>query len=303
MAGALIVEGMLDSIPSLRGLPERVLLLKAIQIENGRFEKLGIGKQSVRTVNGQVNPVIAVRPGETELWRIANVTANLYYRLSLDGHAFGVVARDGHRLSRVEWTDTVVLSPGARAEVLVRGGAAGTHMLRTGDIDTGPAGNRYAGGELASVVVQGSPVAPRALPHFLLPVEDLSTRVIRRRTIVYTESADGDTFFINGKTFDPARTDQRVVLGAVEEWTIRNQTDELHSFHIHQTPFQVTEVNGVPQPLDGFRDIVDVPIRGEVNLVIPFTDPTIVGRFPFHCHLLSHEDKGMMATIEVVPRR
>jgi suppressor of ftsI len=59
------------------------------------------------------------------------------------------------------------------------------------------------------------------------------------------------------------------------------------------------EVNGVPQPLDGYYDTINVPIRGEIKIIIPFTDSTDVGKFVYHCHLLSHEDKGMMATIEV----
>jgi FtsP/CotA-like multicopper oxidase with cupredoxin domain len=109
----------------------------------------------------------------------------------------------------------------------------------------------------------------------------------------------GDVFFIDGKTFDPNRIDTRVRLGAVEEWTIRNDSDELHDFHIHQTGFQLVEVNGVPQPLDGYYDTVNVPVRGEIKIIIPFTDPVMVGKFVYHCHLLSHEDKGMMATIEV----
>jgi FtsP/CotA-like multicopper oxidase with cupredoxin domain len=118
---------------------------------------------------------------------------------------------------------------------------------------------------------------------------------------VFSETKDGDTLFINGKTFDPNRTDVRVKLGAIEEWTIRNVADELHTFHIHQGPFQLVEINGVPQSVDDHRDIVDVPIRGEVKVIIPFTNPLTVGRFVFHCHILSHEDKGMMATIEVAP--
>jgi FtsP/CotA-like multicopper oxidase with cupredoxin domain len=132
-------------------------------------------------------------------------------------------------------------------------------------------------------------------------VEDLRPKVTNRRTIVFSESQDGDTFFVDRKQFDMNRTDVRVKLGAVEEWTIRNDADELHSFHIHQTAFQLVEINGVPQSPDDHRDIVDVPVRGEVKVIIPFTDPVIVGRFVYHCHILSHEDRGMMATIEVTP--
>ena len=154
---------------------------------------------------------------------------------------------------------------------------------------------------LATVRVEGAAVPPLALPKKLLPVADLRRRITDRRTIVFSESADGDTFFVDGRTFDPNRTDTRVKLGAIEEWTIRNKSGELHDFHIHQTHFQVTEVNHVRQRFDGYQDIVNVPVHGEVKVVIPFTDPGIVGRFVYHCHLLSHEDKGMMATIEVMP--
>jgi len=299
MSGALIVEGLLDPFPTLRHLPERLLLLKDLQVENGRVALTHIGRNTIRTVNGTVNPVIVLRPGETELWRIGNVGADLYYRLTLDGYHFQVVARDGNRRAHLTTVDTLRLSPGARVEVLVTAGAPGVFLLRTGDIDTGPEGNQYAGTVMATVRVEGSRTTPVALPPALLPVEDLRGKVTNRRTLVYTESKDGDTLFIDSKTFDMNRTDIRVKLGAIEEWTIRNESDELHTFHIHQGPYQLTEINGVPQPADDHRDIVDVPIRGEVKVVIPFTNPTIVGRFVYHCHILSHEDKGMMATIEV----
>jgi len=301
MSGALIVEGLLDPFPTLRHVPERLLLLKDLQVENGRVVLTHIGQNTIRTVNGTVNPVIVLRPGETELWRIGNVGADLYYQLTLDGHRFQVVARDGIRRARLEPKDTLRLSPGARVEVLVTAGAPGVYLLRTGDINTGPEGNQYAGTVMATVRVEGSPATPVAPPPggALLPVEDLREKITNRRTIVYTESRDGDTLFIDGKKFDMNRTDIRVKLGAIEEWTIRNESDELHTFHIHQGPYQLTEINGVPQPADDHRDIVDVPIRGEVKVVIPFTNPTIVGRFVYHCHILAHEDKGMMATIEV----
>jgi len=137
----------------------------------------------------------------------------------------------------------------------------------------------------------------------LLPVSDLRSRVTGRRTIVFSEGEIGgkDIFYLNGKAFDPDRVDTRVRLGAVEEWTIQNQSDELHDFHIHQGGFQLAEINGVPQALDGYYDTVNLPVRGEIKIIIPFTDSTDVGKFVYHCHLLAHEDKGMMATIEVSP--
>ncbi len=88
-------------------------------------------------------------------------------------------------------------------------------------------------------------------------------------------------------------------LGSIEEWTIRNASEELHVFHIHQLPFQVVSLNGKPLPFQGLQDTIDVPIHGEVKIRMAFTDPVIVGRFMYHCHILEHEDKGMMAQIEV----
>jgi len=301
MAGALIVEGLLDSFPELRAVTERVLLLKDAQIAGGHIVHRGIGDDVVRTVNGTLNPTVTLRPGETELWRIANAGADLYYRLTLDGHRFYEVARDGYRLTRLVPKRQLLIEPGAREEVLVQAAGPGTYALRTAAFNTGPQGNQYSGAVLATMRVAGAAVTPIALPERLLPVPDLRGAVTGRRTIVFSETADGDTLFIDGRTFDPGRTDTRVRLGAVEEWTIRNESDELHDFHIHQTHFQVTEVNGVRQPFVGYQDIVNVPVRGAVKVIIPFTDPVIVGRFVYHCHLLAHEDKGMMATIEVMP--
>ena len=299
MSGALIVEGLVDPFPGLRDVNEHVLLLKDVQIGDGQIVHRGIGDDAIRTVNGMLNPTITIRSGETQLWRIGNIGADLYYRLTLDGHRFYEVARDGHRRTHLVPKRELVLEPGAREEVLVQAAGPGTYALRTAGFDTGPEGNQYPGAVLASLRVEGAAVTPLALPERLLPVADLRHHITGRRTIVFSETDDGDTFFIDGRTFDPGRTDTRVKLGAVEEWTIRNESGELHDFHIHQTHFQVTEVNGAPQPFDGYQDIVNIPVHGEVKVIIPFTDPVIVGRFVYHCHLLSHEDKGMMATIEV----
>ena len=301
MSGALIVEGLLDPFPDLRDLREHVLLLKDAQIGDGHIVHRGIGDDAIRTVNGMLNPTITLRPGETQLWRIGNVGADLYYLLTLDGHRFYEVARDGQRLAHLVPKRQLLVEPGAREEVLVQAAGPGTYALRTAQFSTGPQGNHYAGVVLATVRVAGGAVTPIALPEQLLPVADLRGAVTGRRTIVFSETDDGDTLFIDGRTFDPNRIDTRVALGAIEEWTIRNASGELHDFHIHQTHFQVTEVNGVPQRFDGYQDIVNVPVHGAVKVIIPFTDPVIVGRFVYHCHLLSHEDKGMMATIEVTP--
>ena len=95
-------------------------------------------------------------------------------------------------------------------------------------------------------------------------------------------------------------------LGDLEEWTLENWTNELHVFHIHQLDFQVTEMNGQPVPFTGYQDTVNMPLRldeatpSRIKVLIPFTNPIIVGKFVYHCHILEHEDGGMMAAIQVV---
>jgi FtsP/CotA-like multicopper oxidase with cupredoxin domain len=125
-----------------------------------------------------------------------------------------------------------------------------------------------------------------------------------------TDSKDSDAqFTINGNFYDHDRIDTTVTLGDTERWTLLNTSRELHAFHIHQTDFQVISVNGVPQPFTGYQDTVNLPVAtrkngqlvpGEVTVIIPFTNPVMVGEFVYHCHIVQHADQGMMANIQVV---
>jgi FtsP/CotA-like multicopper oxidase with cupredoxin domain len=104
------------------------------------------------------------------------------------------------------------------------------------------------------------------------------------------------------------RIDAEVKLGDVEVWTLVNDTDERHTFHIHQTEFLVLSTGGNALEAPGVRDNIDLLYRdpktkkpSEVKVKIAFTNPVIVGKFPYHCHILEHEDGGMMQNIRVVP--
>lgn len=95
------------------------------------------------------------------------------------------------------------------------------------------------------------------------------------------------------------RIDQTVKLGTLEEWTIVNDNNQQHPFHIHVDSFQVMSVNGEPYEAVGRQDVVNLPANGgEVVIRIPFDGFT--GKFVYHCHILNHEDLGMMAVVEVV---
>ena len=131
---------------------------------------------------------------------------------------------------------------------------------------------------LATIIAEGLAQQPVPLPAKLPPMDDLRKQpVAHKREIVFSESPG--KFFINGQQFAMDRVDTTVNLGDVEEWTIRNESDEMHTFHIHQLDFQVVEVNGQKAPCIGVQDNVTVPVRGIVQMLVPFTDPVIVGKF------------------------
>ena len=122
------------------------------------------------------------------------------------------------------------------------------------------------------------------------------TKAAPNFTVIFTEDKNG--FYINGRKYAPdasPMTSARV--GTYQHWRILNRTAELHPFHIHQVHFLAYAENGVQFPHPAWLDTVNVPYGGSVDVILDFTDPVIKGMAVFHCHLLNHEDKGMMAKI------
>jgi FtsP/CotA-like multicopper oxidase with cupredoxin domain len=198
--------------------------------------------------------------------------------------------------------------------------AAGTP---TGDDDNSPPRilativTSSASPELASSL----PAAPVALPSPNLPPL-ASVKPVRERKLYFSEELQDPKdpnsptiFYITeeGKTpkaFDPASPTPDIIVhqGDVEDWTIENRSHETHAFHIHQTHFLVLESHGVPVDQPYLRDTINVQFWNgysaqfpSVKLRMDFRDPNIVGTFPYHCHILQHEDGGMMGTIRVDP--
>jgi FtsP/CotA-like multicopper oxidase with cupredoxin domain len=116
-------------------------------------------------------------------------------------------------------------------------------------------------------------------------------------TVTFTEDKHG--FYINGHKFAMSDAPMlRVKVGSVQHWRVVNATNELHPFHIHQVHFLAYAENGIASESPDWLDTVNVPYgNGTVDLIMDFTDPIIRGISVFHCHLLTHEDKGMMAKI------
>ncbi len=303
LSGAIVVEGLAELLPAeLRGVTERLFALKDLQVEDGAIPTHDINSNAptTRTVNGLIAPRVTIAPGETQLWRFANISADIWYRLRLDGvAAFSVIAEDANPVGSVWEAEKLLLPPGKRYDVLVVGPSEpGEYPLRTLEYSTGPVGDTYPRRTMATVIVVGEE-AERFLPPSSLASEPHLERetVDRRRRFVFSEQSKANRFFINGKQFDHTVVNTEAELGTVEEWTIQNTSGEEHPFHLHVDDYQVISVNGEPYDANSLQDTVVLPVGGEVVIRVRFDQFT--GRFVYHCHILAHEDAGMMGQIEV----
>jgi suppressor of ftsI len=304
MSGALVVEGIEELFPLLNGLPERFFLIKHVKLAS---------ETEIVSINGQINPAVAMRCGEMQLWRIAHSGASEFYKFRIEGMPLYIVATDGHALSQPRKMTEFFIGPGERIDAIAVGPPAGEYPMRSISFQNEAWRPPEPVVQLAVITASGSSPNPALEDEILRQrlsgrqwIDDVRVASIaRRRTLVYSRTADRKVFMIDGRVIDEARTDQTVKLGDTEEWTVINTDQQYHSFHIHQTPFLVTEVGGTSWNDAGLRDTFSVPRAtaqgpGVLKVVIPFTDPVIVGRFVYHCHAVDHEDKGMMGVIEVV---
>lgn len=266
--------------------------------------------EEIFTLNGAVRPQIAIAPGERQFWRIVNASADRYLNVEVPGESFEIVAMDGMPLAYHDphhprrFVEHMLLAPAGRLEAIVTGPAvrAGA-FLRTRCVDTGSDGDPNPGMVLADLVPGPSSPPPKsfssakAQPPVYKQI-DVTAEENAPPSFVVTFTEDKNGFYINGKKFDPNAAPMLTVkVGSYQHWQIVNATAELHPFHIHQTHFLAYAENGHALPDPVWLDTVNVPYGGTVDVIIDFTNPVIKGMSVFHCHLLNHEDKGMMAKI------
>ncbi len=283
--------------------------------------------------------VIRMQPGARELWRVLNASAVTYLNLALifgrKPQPISVVAIDGvpahasaDAAPPVARVDHIGIPPGGRVEFIVDGPPAVVPaLLVTRTVDTGQGGENDPNRALARIETAPDAREPAALPaeHPPLPKPALpwlgDVQPVRVRKLYFSEKLDNPqdpgsatTFYITvdgqtPKAFDPADGPNIVAhQGDVEDWIIENRSTELHTFHIHQLHFLLMDWNGVAVNEPFLRDTVNVPYYNgrmlqypSVRLRMDFRDPDSVGTFVYHCHLLEHEDAGMMGVIQVDP--
>ena len=257
--------------------------------------------------------------------------------VSLDGVPVNYADRNsakarqgGADKNRVVWEKHIELPPGARADFIFKSPPEGVYgNLITRAVDTGPAGENDPVRPLANIIAKTGISEPRStLPAFHRPLVAATpdwlgnVKPNRERKLYFSErpsdpnNPNSPTVFMitvegqQPEPYDPQSTSPNITarLGDVEDWIIENRTQELHAFHIHQIHFLVEELNGVPVDEPFLRDIVNIPFWNgssaaypSVKLRMDFRNPRIVGTLVYHCHLLEHEDGGMMGTISVRP--
>jgi FtsP/CotA-like multicopper oxidase with cupredoxin domain len=231
----------------------------------------------------------------------------------VDDEQLQIVALDGMPFAfhnprhRFEFADHVLIPPAGRVEAIVTGPRRGLKAsLRTLCFDTGPDGDPNPAMVLADMVdlaqadrkahVAQIPARPPIYQplslKFINTVESGATDFV----VTFTEDKKG--FYINGRKYGPGDPPMTTVaVGTYHHWRVVNDTLEVHPFHIHQVHFLVYSQNGERLARPEWLDTVNVPVKGSVDLIMDFTDPIIRGVSLFHCHLLNHEDKGMMAKI------
>jgi FtsP/CotA-like multicopper oxidase with cupredoxin domain len=264
-----------------------------------------LGRQgNVLLVNGQRAPVaLQVAAGSRERWRFVNAANGRYFNLQVPGASLLVMGSDGGLLPTPYSTDTLLITPGERYDVLVtfngeagRGAVLQTiHYDRGHDIpDPGPQA-------LLDVVYGPSIGAPPPLPDRWRELPRLSiddATPVRPFLLEEFEPPGLPVLFtINGEQW-PDNRPVHVQEGTTEIWEVQNEAEMDHPFHLHGMFFEVLSVAGAPPAFDGWKDTVNVPQKSTVRFAVKY-EP--LGMWMFHCHILEHAELGMMGDLMVMP--
>lgn len=322
MAGAFIIRGPYDDdlnklYPNLQ---EKVIVIQ----EYGELPNLyrGAGPRAV-LVNGQFQPKITMKKGEIQLWRLINAAQGGQMKLDVSpGCILPIkqIAQDGVQFTAENYERQslgppfTLFFPGNRIDLLVKAPTtSGCQLLNSNT----PLLTVNVEGEGPDMLFPPSKRYPLRFPAFLDDITPNEIRKYRRITFGWDTTKGGigrnpgnapPHFMIDDKQFDPSFIDQTMELNEVEEWKIENTTSIPHPFHIHVNPFQVVEIfdpskASQPQPLPApwiWWDTFAIPPNGYFKMRTRFTDFT--GKFVLHCHILGHEDRGMMQVVQVVPK-
>ncbi len=338
MAGVIIVEGDVDEVPEIAAAADVVVCVNELRLKDGKVPEFTADDAfaDVRptfTVNGEVNPTLVLRPGEVQRWRLVAALAFTTLVLQIASHddelTMYQIAQDGITFAEPVATESVIMAPGNRADVLVLGGDPGTYRLWADGVSV----------PLMTVEVSGDAVEPamelpRTLPQGMpfLDEDDIANPDDDRKVVFHidpdvfpgpfpsayrvlgsnptpADDPDGDLSSDPAYgLFDPEYVNHTLELDTVERWTVHSDDPKPvfhHSFHLHTNHFLVTHRNGEPLDPPVWQDTINLAggRPGDTfTFLVKYADFT--GRTVLHCHQLQHEDLGMMQLIDYVePRR
>jgi FtsP/CotA-like multicopper oxidase with cupredoxin domain len=293
------------------------------------------GEAWQKYVNGQYNPTITIRPGETQIWTFASIGRNVNFNLGITDRngqnpwSATILSYEGYGKNvspkqitmglpvPYQYDGPTVLDPGARITMAVTApNRPGTYYLADDEtFQNTPQPQPFA---LATIQVAGAPATVQA-PNFTptAPVPEIyRAKPDHTRTFEWQNVISGQNkaiaFAINGGFF-PLNPIVTLQAGQVEQWLLVNTSPTDHAFHLHQQHFAVLSVNSGPSGTTNpfvlppgktyryasLRDTINIPPDGSV--LIRFRVSPQLGKYVFHCHILPHEDAGMMMGVLAIP--
>ena len=315
LAGLILVRDEIETsanLPRTYGVDEFPLFLmdRLVGFE-GQFIVAGLGDTLM--TNGTLDAFLEV-PAQMVRFRVVNASAERGYHFGVsDGRSFQLIGTDGGLFERPLTRDRVLVMPGERLDVILDlNDAQGSTVdlmafnseLAGNDIPgsaNGPGGGNALNGldlKLVELRVGSTTTSPvTELPNELQAVARLTeAQATRTRTVRMTGSPPSP-FLLDDQDFDHDVINQTVDLNAVEIWEIVNETNYAHPFHIHDVQFFILDIDGEPPPpeLAGKKDTIIVRRRSTVRFIAIFDDHASSDvPYMYHCHVLTHEDEGMM---------
>jgi FtsP/CotA-like multicopper oxidase with cupredoxin domain len=303
--GMLVVTGG----PDVPVNADRAFVLDDVKLSaTGRLSEntepldIMLGRQgNVLLVNGRPNPSYAAKAGARERWRFVNAANGRYFNLRLPGRRFLVIGWDGGLVPTPYEAETLLIAPGERYEVLVQlDGSAGSSLtLETVHYDRGHQVPDPGPKPLLTMNLAAPAEAPPALPTTWGERPAIATTAVTpTRQLVLTEeepaTPGGEARFLINEAAFPAVPPIEARTNAIEIWSVKNDSEMDHPFHLHGMFFQVLDVDGVPPAQQGWKDTVNIPQKKTLRFAVRYGTP---GRWMYHCHILEHAERGMMGEL------
>lgn len=297
LAGLLIVEDDISkalSIPNTYGVDDIPLVIqdRLFDTEGAFIDPFVANESGVFLVNGALTPYLDVEPTKIRLRVLNGANANSFNLIFDKGDSFKQIASDGGFLETPIAIENLFLAPGERAEI----------VLDFADHHSGDEIALTSEGKLVMTFrVGGTKKTERSLPTHLTTIERMSV-VADMPVKEIVVNGMGHMVSINGRQFDMSRIDDTATVGVTEQWVVTNTGGMMHAmghpFHIHSVQFQILSRSKSPlkDTEKGWKDTVYIEPNETVTLLVQFKEK---GVFMYHCHILEHEEAGMMAQIKV----